>query len=389
MIKRILFATVVALFSFPAFGQNSDIQVERFQSSISILKSVFFNNQNSSFYDLDDVARKMPKGPNRVAAFKLQALGKVYTDYDGKDGKEFFKDSIRFEFKGLEDAIGEVDKWDSIIEDLKDRNPIPEKKLETAKIRYEVAKAILKFFLTQEEGYIETSFVEENLSEHNEKFIKNIKKGLKKSKYENNPWFPFTSDSKLARIEQDLNQYDWKPYDKDRKYVVKHLIDHMENLEKTRFNFSLLEDTETEKGLHEYRREVRWFAMKAGVINGTISFLDDWNNPNDDGDDCPNLALKGIVKDEALKESKYSKLPQSPFPEREAVCGISRCLFYKISDIVAKVGDIKDEVERGNFAGGNGNVTPPDAQKAVEEIYREMVKLELLPQIRYQLNKCL
>ena len=296
----------------------------------------------------------------------------------------FFKNTLRFSAKSLEDAIGGYDKWDEIIKDLKMKDA-PASQIAKAEKNKDVSFHILVYVLTGKKHHsIKNS---EKLEHEENEFLAQYETEKQQSLLGHLEWIG-TSPTLLQGLRTQLHSWPWLAEEADREYVIKRLRKQLKDVNKTKFNFALLEDTENEKGLHEFRREVRWFSFQAGVLNGTVNFYDTFLQNN--VPQCPNLELAKLTNPNIhpeLTKSPYTKLPQSPFAD-ERICGISRCLYYKISKIVSDVGEIKDRVEKGNFAKEAGNITPPSAVQDVQIIYNDMKTSGVIDHLRDQLKAC-
>ena len=95
----------LTLYGFNSLATESP-QRARFSRWINILDKTIKSSDDSS-----QVADRMVTGLNRIAAFNLQGLGRLYS---GRDKKGRFVD-LRFNFKKLEDAIGSYNKWKEIL----------------------------------------------------------------------------------------------------------------------------------------------------------------------------------------------------------------------------------------------------------------------------------
>lgn len=405
--------SLVLFASSTSVANNNAIQQERFSKYLNDLKSVFVTSSGDQ-KKLEDAVSSLLRGTKRVSAYNLQALGKIYSNFQNQqtDYSYLFNNTIRYEFKAIEDAIGEVKQHEEHLDDddLSEKN----------KLKYERYKAaateILKYVLTSDDSYLEGFIpedyrkpegkkvkVEDHITREGKKVIETFRKlsGLKpnpeknisekelkkiiqkKSLFAENKWYPYNSDSKLFLLEQALKTFDWPEYNTDRSYLISELSTFLEDLAETEYDFHLLENGDNdEKGLHEYRREVRWFAFEAGILNGTVSVADSNN--------CPIESYKNIVFREDLQKSNYSKLPTTPFPEQEKVCYISKCLYYKITDIISVFGDLKDDSKKYNKKNDiEENKTPKKYRKEAEDISQEVKDNKLFETIASELNSCI
>ncbi len=381
---KLFFILFFALFLPPHQSlADSEIQRARFEGPLKILESVF-RDYDGSEHSLESVTQKMLRGPRRVATFQLQALGQIYQKYEVENSKTFFKHTLRFSAKSLEDAIGGYDKWNEILKNLQLKGG-SESQIETAKNNKDIAYQILVYVLS---GKIHWRLQKkEQLSTEHKHFLERYQQEKSLSLLGHLEWIG-TTPSLAQGLRTHIDDWTWLNASEDRTYVIKQLRKHLKNLDNTEFNFKLLEDTPEEKGLHEFRREVRWFSFQVGVLNGTVNFYDTFLENKTP--DCPSADLAQLTdpqKYPELAKSPYSKLPMSPFPD-EDLCGISRCLFYKMTQIVSDIGEIKDIVEKGNFQQGSGNTTPDWAADGAQRIFDDMKKSEVIIHLRSQLKAC-
>ena len=376
---RLFFTAFLLVFSIHAHG-STDSQETRFEKSIEILHD-FFSQYNGSSQSLNKLVQNIQRGPRRVAAFNLQALGQIYKKYEIENSKTLFNESIRFEAKILEDAIGGVDKWRSNLKQAQKKNI--KNKVQLASWELEKALEILLFTITKRTSDYVNSPAQ--WTEDTHKFMTYYEEDHSLSAYNGLNWI--TGNPTIAeQMLQDIENFPWMSYNEDRNFVLSRLVKHLQNLETQSFNFNLLEDTPTEKGLHEFRREVRWFSFKATNLNGTLRFFDQMEKKRR----CPSEELAILTnkqKHPELAKSRYNKLPKSPF-SFEKPCGISRCLFYKINKVVSDIGTIKDGVEVDNFTMGFGNKTPKQAAQAAQRIAEDLKSTDTLSHLVRQISAC-
>lgn len=372
--------------SFFVQAANNEIQTARMLKPFASLQKAL-SSYDGSHESLRELAQELTDGPNRLTTFNIQALGKIYQDYP-VDGADDFFGSVRFEAKNLEDAIGTVDKWAALLEnrqedlaevadgDVAEKEAIL-KKIADAELNLSLSMEILTFVMTGNKSATlqDAASLPSSISEKIEKF-EDMKAD---SVFADNYWVG-TSPTLLEKMNEEIAEYPWLSYKDDREYVIEELRRRLKDIDETPFNFGILEDTKDEKGLHEYRREIRWFNIQVQNLNGTVTYFD---NIDDEPVVCPNDALAKLPK----VDPKYSVLPVSPFAEEKA-CGISKCLFYKLADIVAKVGKIKDVVEDLENKKDLHNKTPQEHKEAVQAIYDDMKETEVLDLLRAQLKQC-
>jgi hypothetical protein len=347
---------------------------KRFDKSLAIFKSYYQKNKNPDLQSLYDF---MSSGNRRIGAFNFQALSKIYQNYPQKDAKDFFKKTIRFEFKAIEDGIGAVDKWNEIIKTLNDNNSTMEKR-ETAKRNFKEAQDFLILVLTGKKSPLLLESSDEDLK----RLTQNFEKDKEKSLYNKLNWLD--SPNLLQQLETDIYNYPFLDYNEDRPFVIKHLIKNLEKINSTDFDFDYLENTKSKKGLHEFRRELHWFSIKLSNLNGVIVFSD---SQSGQAAKCPNPDLMYLLDDEKLKSSPYTKLPPIGFKGQES-CFISKCLFYNLSKTIDEVGTLKDEVEKLNYIKDLDNKTPKKYGKAMKSIYMDFKNSKTLELLIKEMKSC-
>lgn len=322
-------AVVVASSLTPsALAGSGKVQRARFEPWLSVLRPALLAPKHAG----KAADALLADGASRVAAFELQALGKIYEQSD-KD----FKD-LRKAFKEIEDGIGDVDKWDKILKKSK-KSGAPASEL--AKLQARVTQA-------------RTNFV-----------------ALLGSK----GWVKLDGKSRLAQIEEFLAEYDWSSAEKDRGEVVEVLRDQLKNVEETKYDMSILEHGD---GLHELRRELRWFLIQARVLNGAVRHSDDT---------CPVPALEKLLK-LPIAQSKYAELPGSALEKQP--CWISSCLFVALVKQVEDLGEIKDEAETLVNRGGSeaSDQVPPALRARAQASYDALLESQALGKLRAELKAC-
>jgi len=311
------------LFSVLAFAQG-EAQKARFEPWLKILE----DSINSSSQP-DKVAEQLLKGENRIAAFNLQALGKLYQTQDSQ-----FSFQLRSHFKALEDAIGEFDKWNKIAE--KSAKEKDKKRAEDAK----------------------------------EKFVKMLK---------NEKWLSSGSKGKLQDIRNAIKKQKWPSYADDKQQIIQDLVFQLENLDQTSFDLSRLEKTDGDgNGLHELRREIRWLMIEMRVLNGLIQF-------KADPQACSVSEFSEFYKT-SLASSKYSTLPADPLETDP--CRIEQCLFLGLSKSVNTLGEIKDAAEQDAEAREEDRV-PKDLLKTAETAYDELKSTQVFSKLKKNLGQCI
>jgi hypothetical protein len=286
---------------------------------------------------LESATARIVEGPARIAAYNLQALGRIY-----ESENKIFED-VRKDFKELEDAIGTYDKWANVILAAKARNSNQDtlRRLETQLASAQVS-------------------------------IKNLLK--EKS------WIPTgRQESKLNKIRKKLESYDWPKEKVDRQKRIEFISEEIEVLKKRKYKFETLEEG---NGIHELRRDIKWIVIELRVLNGLFVFK---SAPNQ----CAVNAYKDLVN-LPIAKSKYSALPGSQ--REQSTCEIDQCLFLGLVSLVEEIGLEKDAAEADlNIQGNDQN--PDQVSASVREKitlrYNQMMDSGLLKELGKQVASCL
>jgi hypothetical protein len=157
--------------------------------------------------------------------------------------------------------------------------------------------------------------------------------------------------------------------------ILKFLARFAKKIDETPFDFSGLE---SENGLHEYKREIRWFLIQSRTLEGMMSFRPDQKN-------CPNPNLFNVFDLESAQKSKYSQLPV-PKPG-QYTCQISACLFYGLSDTVERIDSVKADAEHA-IGNTDSDLTPPHLKVRAEKIYNRINATNVYKLLADELNEC-
>ncbi len=238
--------------------------------------------------------------------------------------------------KGLEDVLGGVDKWSTILKRARERGaPAGE--------------------VRRLEGKVQDA-------------QKDVAKRLRKDGWAGG------AEPLLRRFERQLAKFDGMSPAEDYAYMVERLRHSLGKVVDEEFDVSKLEEG---NGLHEFRRRLRWFLIEARTLEGLLSFRP--------GTSCPVPALRGLLRD-PVATSKYGDLPK-PRPGART-CAISRCLFLELVDRVEKVGALKDEVEADVNIGGESDAVPAKYLAQARRLYADFVKRGGGPALAQELSAC-
>lgn len=311
-------------------GAHADVpvQLERFETSLSALENVLAGDSEPN-----SLVSRLLSSDSRAAAFNLQALGKIYENLDD----DFEK--VRNSFKELEDKIGNYDRWNLAITRARKEG------LSRERIRH------MERERTRALSHLNTLLLEERWLDAN------------------------PARRRISRVRHFLSRYSWPAYSEDRKLVLDDLLSDLEALEKRNYDMSSLDSS---RGMHQLRRDLRWFLIKARALNGFLTFRDDNNR-------CPLDFYRAAGLREDL--GHYGGLPSPSNLERNA-CAISACLFRGLVITVNSIGEIKDEAEYREALGNTEDTLDTDLQERAEQLYAELRSQRLLSMLTSELHAC-
>jgi hypothetical protein len=170
---------------------------------------------------------------------------------------------------------------------------------------------------------------------------------------------------------------------KDVPYVKRELQHGLKNVREGRFDFKKLED-----GIHEFRRQLRWFPMTIDSLDGLVLVRDDAAGA------CPVPALEALAGSGAARH-RYAN-PALRFPAAHP-CTISRCLLWQVSKTVRDIGRVKDRAEGeaavegaldDDFDPKSSNDIMPEETARAEAIRTELYSSRALESLIAQLSSC-
>jgi hypothetical protein len=270
----------------------------------------------------------------RAIVFSMQALGRLYQ----KQNETF--DPLRDSFKELEDGMGEYDKWTEL-----------HKKGVAAGASEEI---IAK--LQSGQTAAKNSF-EELLATRG---------------------WAGTEQPKLREWNEFLSNYPWLPYDDERLVLIQALDKQINKISKREWDLSRLEEG---NGLHELKRELRWFQIELQVVNGLVTFRED---PND----CPVEEFKSLLSD-PIAQNPFSQLPRASTEKNP--CFISQCLYLAgakyVADLDALKGDVEFEVNTTEVV--TNDAVPADKLSKAQAVLKSIVETSYAAKVSEQLQACL
>jgi len=194
-----------------------------------------------------------------------------------------------------------------------------------------------------------------------------------------------TLDDDLPQLRSAVmsNFTGWTP-SRDRQFVSHELLKTLQKVRNGRFNFNLLED-----GIHEFRRQLRWFPILVDSFDGLILVRDDAPGA------CPVPSLEKLAGTATAKH-RYSN-PELKFPASRP-CTISRCLLWQVVKTTNDIGKLKDEVQGNasvesalldNDIDVSGSNKATAAEIARGKAYRdELYSSRALESLMSQLSSC-
>lgn len=321
-IKTSLLALVLSLSTLPALADSDSAQLARFERPLQRLEELL-NFPKATPLRL----RALVDSDTRLQLFRLEALFRIYDDRYGDD----FEQSKR-EVKALEDELGQY------------------------------AFAVQSFEFAQKNGVsaVKIAQLKRTLSTAERNFARFL---------EASGWVGSRATA-LERIRDRIQRNVWDGNRADREYVLGKIARQLERVEKTRYDMNQLED-----GIHELRRQIRWFTLEAEAVNGLIE-LDDRS--------CPSATYRPLLKDTKLASSKYARF--SPTVLEPKACKIPKCLFFGALEAVREFGNLKDE---GQNALAVGAAEDEAIFERASELYTAMKRGRLIERLRNSIESCI
>ncbi len=241
--------------------------------------------------DADKLVDLVMEKDLRRQVFLLEGAAKLYTDIHGKPAERVYLGA-----KALEDHLGHYSMTKSNFATATKVGADP-KAIALLKTDMDNSRAALKKLITDE-------------------------------------WMP---DAKgripgLRDVVEDWGEAKWGNYEKDLGKVKGELSRRLEKIENTPYDMNELED-----GVHELRRQLRWFPIYAESLNGLFQ-LDDTVNP---------VKAYEPMLTAPIATSKYVNLP-GPDRERDPVA-IPKSVYCALMQLTLDLGALKDSGEPIHF----------------------------------------
>ncbi len=136
----------------------------------------------------------------------------------------------------------------------------------------------------------------------------------------------------MRDIVEDWSEVKWGSVEKDTKKVKEELSRRLEKLETTPYDMNNLEG-----GIHELRRQLRWFPIYAESLNGLFQ-LDDRQNPI--------KAYEPLLQAD-IAQSKYVQLPDAS-REKDPI-ELPKSVYCGLMQLALDLGALKDSGEPMHF----------------------------------------
>lgn len=298
---------------------EGEAPLARFAPYLKTLRSTLESGQS-----VDQIAQTLLSS-GRPASFSLQALCRLYEKEDDQ-----FK-AMRDDFKGLEDGIGQYDKWESIYQTAQSQGK---------------DKATLDRLKAQADSAL-TTFSQMLTS-----------KG----------WISKEGPSLAAKHEETLKKFAWKATSEDRKIVLKHLSKELDDLATTKYDMKILEVGD---GVHELRRDLRWILIEQLSLNGMIVLKNS----------CAAPGYSALPLNDRYTALRSSPLEPSP-------CEVDGCLVAAAAKAVNDIGDLKDQAEQEVNINNGADVVPERLQPATAALYADIQKNKLFETYKAQIDAC-
>jgi hypothetical protein len=301
---------------------SAEAPVARFAPYLKTLRTTLESGQSA-----DQIAQTLLSS-GRPASFSLQALCRLY-----EKESDTFK-TLRDDFKGLEDGIGQFDKWNGFYQAAVAQNK-DAATLQRLKAQSDAALATFSQLLTSK-GWITTDAAAPSLA---------------------------------AKHEAWLKAYKWKVRAEDRNVVLSHLSKELGDLTSTTYDMKVLEEGD---GVHELRRDLRWVLIEQLGLNGMITL-----NPAT----CAIPAYAALPITDRYTQLKSSALEPSP-------CQIDACVVAAAAKAVNALGNVKDQAEEEVNLNGDADVVPVRLQPEAQALYTELTTNKVFEVYKSQLDAC-
>jgi len=264
--------------------------LNRFKNAL--IKSIEKNNQNN----LLSTGTALYYNDGRTPFFQLQGLARIDTKLGkGKDKKLATK--WLEEFKEIEDAIGQFDYWNALLENNK---------------RWKFPVQFENYFNKQINYYL--GVMEERLVRFG--WLKKV-----------NNQFVYI-DNAYEELRKSLNKIDHHSPEKERKKILSLFRDEVMEIH-DKVKKKQIDLNEIELGVHEFRRKIRWMGIYSSALLGKVRI---------EKSEKKSQLLQFVTKERM--NLKFNQLPI--VKDQEAPVYFLQGGFYAMSEMISLIGDIKD-----------------------------------------------
>lgn len=266
---------------------EQSIQVERFEAVLQVIEKAL-----STGTTLDEKTEYLAANDTRIFVFRVESLLRLYESQLKSEIQTEIKSKLedsRTDFKELEDILGQY---------------IDSRKLIENATKLSASKTVLDYLVKKEVAD------RANL----QKFLTNKK------------WLDFTNGP-IGRVREKISQVKWPAPDDDYQF----LLGQFERI-LAKIGAKEYDTNDLEGGIHELRKDVRWFILATQAVNGVIAL-----NTAPNSCPVPELAAISLPPD---VERKYNTL--KPATGAVHTCALSKCLFIASLQFSSAVGDAKD-----------------------------------------------
>jgi hypothetical protein len=221
--------------------------------------------------------------------FYLQALSRIYKKIHDR---EMFE-SLRKEFKIVEDQLGKIDFYDGWVKEFSQRQNFP--------------SLLLDYYHSRKNFELDS-----------------LRKMLDEKKWIADDFFM------VRKILSELSAAEWMSTENDRNAIAAFLDDELDDFEED-YHENKFDFNDVEEGIHEIRRQLRWFSIYAQALDGLIQI---------ENVEIEDSNMKKYFTAEVLN-SPYNILP-SP-KQRSIPLYIHAPEFYALSWMVNELGKLKDD----------------------------------------------
>ncbi|MGZ3746252.1 MAG: hypothetical protein ACXWRE_02880 [Pseudobdellovibrionaceae bacterium] len=336
------------------FNNQESWTLQSLQSGFKVLNDFFIKNKNLS--DEEKVQALMNQDLRKVF-FRFEALSHMLAEQNPK-----FFTKKRVQFKALEDSMGRLDLANSLLNEA-----------------IQVGQLELIQFFSQQQAQAARDLVTE----------------MQDAGFWNEP------EETLSKLKEKFeNKGHWKTGKDEKKFLISNLAEYSKALHKA-VKDNEFDKPEIEKGLHELRRRLRWLVIQVSGLEGLVEY----KREDKLSDDIQSWFNEMQQKNPQILESKYlsKKKAQVDHPLEIPLYEISM-----ISELVAKIGDLKDDAEMQiyfaraldqlNFSSSEKskvlgklnhilNVQEVDHQALAREIQAKLAKSKLLKKYAKKLEE--